>query len=77
MILKIKAFPKSKHEKIERRKSRLHVYIKEPAENNRANDAIVDFLRKEFPKATSIRIISGHMKPTKTIEILGVDEALF
>lgn len=49
MILRIKAKPNSKEEKIVKLSdSEYEIYVKEPAENNKANIRLINLLSKEF-----------------------------
>ena len=69
--IRIKTFPDSKHASVKNiSPNRLHVYVREPAEENRANRAAICAVAKFYitdPK--KLRILTGHHKPTKTIEI--------
>lgn len=44
------------------------VSVKEKAENNRANDRLLEIMRNQFPNSI-IRIISGHHSPSKILSI--------
>lgn len=46
-----------------------NISVKEPAENNRANDRLVQILRMEFP-GRIVRIIKGHHRPSKIVQII-------
>jgi len=76
MFLKVKVFPDSKDNKIvEKRKDSLHIYTRELAQLNRANDAVIkmlsDYLRVSPQK---IKMIKGHRTPNKIFEIKNQEE---
>lgn len=49
MIIKVKARPSSKKEEIKKlSENEYEISIKEPAENNKANNRIISLLSKEF-----------------------------
>jgi uncharacterized protein YggU (UPF0235/DUF167 family) len=70
-IIKVKVYPDSKKEYVEEEKGRIHVWTREPAQDNRANKDCIRllsfFLQKE---EGSLRIIKGHHQRNKTIEII-------
>jgi uncharacterized protein YggU (UPF0235/DUF167 family) len=71
MIIYVKAKPNSSHQKIENfGNGRYLIYLKSPAENNKANMELINLLSKEFgvPPA-SIKIKSGRSFGEKLIEI--------
>ena len=77
MLLKVKVFPGKNKEKIEEKdQGRLEIFLKEPAKNNRANNALILVLAAYFKTTPeNIRIIKGRHSPNKTIEIK-TDESL-
>jgi uncharacterized protein (TIGR00251 family) len=69
MYLKLKVIPDSKIEKIEKKsEDEYRIWIKEPAENNRANSRILEIIREMYPNQ-QVRIISGHHSPGKIVSI--------
>ena len=69
MYLKVKVIPDSKKERIEKIKDdEYRIWIKDPAENNRANERLLEIMRNNFPNK-SIRIVSGHHSPSKILSL--------
>ena len=73
MFLKIKLHPKSKKQKIEEiGKNKYEIWTKSKAEENKANYEMIDILSEYLSiDKKRFRIISGHHRPSKMIEILG------
>ncbi len=70
MFIKIKVFPKAKNERIVKKpKDSLEIYVKEKAEQGKANAKILELLRKEFKEYNKIKIIKGHHSPSKIISL--------
>jgi uncharacterized protein YggU (UPF0235/DUF167 family) len=72
MFLKVKLHPKSKKQKIEKvSDEKFEIWVKSKAEENKANyemlEILAEFLEIEKNK---LRLISGHHRPGKMIEIL-------
>ena len=71
MYIKVKMKPNSRKEIVEKvSDDHYNVAVKEKAENNRANNRLMEIMRERFPN-TIIRMISGHHSPSK---ILSIDE---
>ncbi len=69
MYIKLRVLTESKIEKIDEiSKDTLRVYVKDKAENNRANNRILE-LMKDYFKTNNIRLISGHHSPSKIISV--------
>ncbi len=73
MFLKIKLHPKSKKQKIEKiSDEKFEIWVKSKAEQNQANlemlEILANFLEIEKKK---IRLVSGHHRPGKMVEVLG------
>ena len=69
MYLKIKVIPDAKSEKIEKKEDgSWRVWVKVPAENNRANTRVLELVHLEYPNQ-SVRIVSGHHSPSKIVSI--------
>jgi uncharacterized protein YggU (UPF0235/DUF167 family) len=69
MYIKIKVIPDAKVEKIEQLKDdEFRMWVKLPAENNAANNRVLEIVRGMYPNK-SVRIISGHHSPSKIISI--------
>lgn len=70
MYLKLKVVPDSRQEKIEQLKDdEYRVWVKAPAENNRANERVLEMMREMFPDKR-IRLISGHTSPSKIVSVV-------
>lgn len=73
MYIKVKVFPKSKKEVIEKiSENRFEIKVKEKAEKNEANKKILEILSKYFKiEEKNIKIINGHHHHSK---LLSIDE---
>ncbi|MCX6764993.1 MAG: DUF167 domain-containing protein [Candidatus Nealsonbacteria bacterium] len=71
MKIFIKAKPNSKVEKIEKMSDNVFiVWVREPAEDGKANKAIIEALAEYFKVSkSSVNIVSGHTSKTKIVEI--------
>ncbi len=71
MYIKVKAFPKSKHEDIkEVTEGRFEVRVKEKAEKNLANRRIIEILAQHFKVGEKdIKIVNGHHHQSKLVSI--------
>ncbi len=68
--LKIQAYPDSSKESVMKKdKDRLIIRVREPAENNKANDRILEILRNLYPSAI-IRLTKGHHSSHKIVSIV-------
>lgn len=71
MIFKIKVKPNSGKQGVEKekegKKQDYLVYVKSPAENNKANIEVIKLLEKHFKK--SVKIKSGFTSRNKIVEI--------
>ena len=73
MLIKVHVHPEAKKEKVELLKNgAFDIRIREPAEDNRANERILEIVRSMHPKVP-IRLIKGHHSPHKIISIGGDD----
>lgn len=71
MIIKVKAKPKSKLNKIEIKDDVYNIKVTAEAHKNKANEAIIELLSKHFNKPKkSIQIIKGLKEKNKIIEII-------
>lgn len=69
MYLKIKVVVDAKTQKVEKiDEDSWRICVKVPAENNAANNKVLELLRDEFPNC-SVRIVSGHHSPSKIVSI--------
>lgn len=69
MYIKLRVLTESKKEEIEKiSEDTLRVWVKEPAEDNRANRRILE-LMKEFFKTNNVHFVSGHHSPSKIISV--------
>lgn len=71
MLIKLRVHPDSKHNEIRRKKSdHYEVWVKAPAEDNRANKACLVMLGHELGvPARTIRIMKGAKSPSKIVEV--------
>jgi len=72
MLIKVKAFPdSSKNEVIQKTENSFWVKTKEPAQDNRANNAIKEILAQHLNiNPSRLRMIKGARTPSKIFEIL-------
>ena len=72
MIIKVKAKPNSKDEKIEKiSESEFIIHVKEPAEDNKANIRIINLISKELGVSYKKIMIKNPTSRDKIIEITG------
>jgi uncharacterized protein YggU (UPF0235/DUF167 family) len=72
MLIKVKVTTESKKETVRRPvPDRLVLSLKQPAENNRANERLLEIVRSMYP-GRSVKIIKGHHSPSKIIEVVEV-----
>jgi uncharacterized protein YggU (UPF0235/DUF167 family) len=71
-LIRIKAFPNSKKPAIEETAPQvLRVFVREDAQQNRANDAVMRAVAEYYKlPRNKLRMISGHQKQSKMIQIL-------
>ena len=69
MIYKIRVHPNSSKEKIEEGNEQLQVYVKERAENNKANIAVIKTLSKYFNTSHDKIKLKGLRSKNKFVEI--------
>lgn len=70
MLVKVKAFPDAKKEKVDEKKNWLEIHTKQPAAKNMANKAIISILAKYFNvNANKIKMIKGARTKNKHFEI--------
>ncbi len=69
MYIKVKVITESRKEEIKKVKDdHYDISIREKAENNKANNRILEIFRDLYPNV-SIKIISGHHSPSKILSI--------
>ena len=69
MYYKITAFPDAKKEFVEVKNDRYRVFVREPAQNNQANKAVVRIFAQYLDiKERELRIIKGRTSTSKIIE---------
>jgi uncharacterized protein (TIGR00251 family) len=69
MLIKIHVTTDAKKESVTKLSDdRYDIAVREPAEDNRANERIFELLRHLYPE-TRIRVVSGHHAPAKIISI--------
>lgn len=68
MIIEVKVFPKSGRQDIKKISDcKYSIYLKKPAENNKANLELLKIMKKYFKK--DLRIKSGLISRNKIIEV--------
>lgn len=72
MITRVKVHPDSKKARVEKLSENcFEIWVKEKAENNFANNSMIELLSGYLNKPKNkIKIISGHKRPNKTLDIL-------
>lgn len=70
MFIHLNVFTESKKSEIKptKRADYFEVFVKEPAEENKANKKVLS-LAKDFFKTKRIKLVKGHQSPKKIIEI--------
>lgn len=69
MYIKVRIIPNSKKEKVDKvSEDHYKVSVKQKAENNLANNRLLEIMHAEYPNSV-IRIISGHHSPSKILSI--------
>lgn len=71
MKISLKAHPNSKNPRVEKdTQNNIHVYVKEPSKDNKANNAIIKALSKHYnvPKS-SVKLLHGAKAKSKVFEI--------
>lgn len=69
MYIKIRVIANAKREvMVKESDDHYKISVKQKAENNNANDRILEIMHNEFPNSI-IRIISGHHHPNKILSI--------
>lgn len=71
MLIKIKVFPDSKKEEVEKIKDDKYVfYIKERPRNNEANERVLEIAKILFKGNRGIRLVRGRTTQNKTLEVI-------
>jgi uncharacterized protein (TIGR00251 family) len=72
MLIHVKIKPDSKEDKIvEKNEMSFIVYVKEPAEDNKANRRLIELMAEKFNIVKSkVKIVTGHHAPSKILDIL-------
>lgn len=69
MFIKVKVTAGARAEKVVKKRDDLFaVSVKEEAERGAANERVLELLKREYP-GKRLKIVSGHLKPGKIIEI--------
>lgn len=70
MFIKIKVFPKTRNERVEKvKEDKFELFIRAEAKNGEANMRVVEIMQGLFPQAKFVRIIKGQTTPNKIVEI--------
>lgn len=72
MLVHVKIKPDSKEDKIvQKNDTSFIVYVKDPAEENRANKKLIELMAGRFKIVKSkVRIVTGHHHPSKILDII-------
>lgn len=71
MYIKVKVHPKAKADRLERLgEDRCEVWVKAPAKEGAANQAVLALLRKEWGAGARLRLVKGATSPSKIVELL-------
>lgn len=66
----IRVIPRAKKELIKEENGKLKVYVTSPAQDGRANEAVVDLLAQHFKtKKSCVKIVKGTKSRNKIIEL--------
>lgn len=69
MHIKVKVYPGAKEELVQKSaEDELKIYIREPPKEGQANKRVLKILQAHFPNKR-IRLVSGHLSPSKVFEI--------
>ena len=72
-IMKVRVAAGANKETVKRIGTTFVITVKEPPEANRANDRVRQILSSELMvPLRAVRIMSGHHRPSKSFEIIGV-----
>lgn len=70
LVVRVKVTARAKKERVEKKGTVLLLSIKEPAQDNRANERVRQIVAQRYAvPMKNVRIVSGHHKPTKRLEI--------
>ena len=71
MYVKVRVTAGSRKEKIEKvTEVHYNLWVREPAEQNRANQRVIEIIRELFSMVRGeVKIIAGHWSPSKIISI--------
>jgi uncharacterized protein YggU (UPF0235/DUF167 family) len=69
MLIKVRVTVDARAERVVRKSDDLYaVSVREPAERGEANERVLELLKSMFP-GKSVKLISGHHKPGKIVEV--------
>jgi len=70
ILVKVRVAAGARREKVERVPKGLKVYVREPAEDNRANARVRELVAMEYGMPEkAVRLVSGHHSTSKTFNI--------
>lgn len=70
MLINVRVVPRSSREKIVEEEGRLKVYVHAPADEGRANKALIELLAGYFGKAKSaLSIVKGAASRNKVVKV--------
>lgn len=71
MIIQVRVIPNSKENKVVQENDKFKIYINSPAQDGKANKALIEILSDHLnTKKSQITIIKGNKSRDKTIKIL-------
>lgn len=69
MYIKVKITTKARKEVVDQTSNdHFDISLKEKAENNRANNRLIEIMKERYPNSI-IRIVSGHHSPSKILSV--------
>lgn len=69
MLIKVRVTTNAHAERVVRKGDDLYVVsVKEKAERGGANERVLQLLKREYP-GKAVRLVSGHHKPAKIVEV--------
>lgn len=67
--LKVTVFPEAKEEKLVEKEGKLHAYVKQEAQDGKANEAAVQLVRDHKEAGGQVQIVSGHTQQQKIMKV--------
>jgi len=71
MYIRVSVTAGAKKEFLEEGKEKLSIFVREPADKNRANKRVLEIVAQRFKVSLGkVKIITGHKSPRKILEII-------